>query len=75
MTAFELLELSQPIISRLVDCNINPKYIIYVPLFREYIELRDQGHKVIYIASQLCEKHNITEYKFYSILKQFNAEV
>ncbi len=71
MTLYEVLAINKEVINRLQKYGAKPDDCRYIDLYRDYLQLRDDGEKVTYIVSLLSERYHVSERKVYSLVKRF----
>lgn len=71
MTLYEILAINKEMITRLQEYGAKPDDCRYIDLYRDYLQLRDDGEKVTYIVSLLSERYHVSERKVYSLVKRF----
>lgn len=69
MKAYEVLLLAKPALEKLADVGVSPKDIQHLEMFNDYLNLKSEGHKVAYIEAYLCDQYNISERRFYQVIK------
>ena len=75
MKVHEVLNLAKPMIEKLVSVDVSPKDIQHLDMFREYMRLKAEGHKIAYIESYICEQYEIKRARFYMVIKKFDMEI
>lgn len=71
MTLYEVLAINKEMMNRLQKYGAKPDDCRYLDLYRDYLQLRDEGEKVTYIVSLLSERYHVSERKVYSVVKRF----
>lgn len=71
MTLYEVLAINKEMINRLQKYGAKPDDCRYIDLYRDYLQLRDDGEKVTYIVSLLSDRYHVSERKVYSLVKRF----
>lgn len=71
MTLYEVLAINKEMIIRQQEYGAKPDDCRYIDLYRDYLQLRDDGEKVTYIVSLLSERYHVSERKVYSLVKRF----
>lgn len=71
MTLYEILAINKEMITRLQKYGVKPDDYRYIDLYRDYLQLRDDGEKLTYIVSLLSERYHVSERKVYSLVKRF----
>lgn len=75
MTNYEALNFNKGIIEGLARLDVKPADYRYIDLYGDYLALRAEDNKMLYIANVLGEKYNVSERKFYRLVKAFGAAV
>lgn len=75
MKAYEILLLAKPIVEKLVLSDINPKDVKYLEVFHEYNRLKNEGHKVRWIAAYLSDEYDISEPNIFKIIKRLEKDI
>ncbi len=71
MTLYEFLVINKEIFKLKQKFGAKPDDCRYIDLYRDYLQLRDDGEKVTYIVSLLSERYHVSERKVYSLVKRF----
>jgi hypothetical protein len=74
MTLFDILKFNRELIQRISHSGYKNGDYKYVELYGEFLQLKQQGHKISYIVSSLSEKHCVSERKVYSIIQRFKKD-
>lgn len=45
----------------------------YIPLFEDYLLMKKEGDKVVYIVAALSDKYGVSERKIYDIIGRFSS--
>lgn len=75
MKAHEILTLAKPMIEKLISAGISPKDIQHLDLYKDYLRLKGEGHKIAYIEAYLCEEYNIKRTRFFELTKKLGTEL
>lgn len=75
MKAVDVLELAQPIIERLLEANINPKDVQYLEMYKDYLRLKNEGHKITWIHSILSDEYNVSIRNIKYIVKRLDTKL
>ena len=75
MKTFEAINLLNPILNKVVSVGISIEDIKYIDMYNDYLRMKKEGHKQIYLAACLSEQYNISERTFYRIIKKFENEI
>lgn len=74
MKVYEILSLNQEILERLHGFGIRLGDFKWLELHKEYISMKNAGHKMMYVVAYLAEKYEICERKVYKIIKDMEKE-
>lgn len=75
MNAYEFLSTHRSVLEQLQSLPVNPSDIRYIELYRDYMRLKDEGHKKIYILQYLSDEYGVDERTIYRVIKKFSAKV
>lgn len=74
MKIYEILSLNAEFLKRLHSFGIDTKDYKSVEIYKEYLNLRNQGNKVVYIVAVISEKYNICHRKVYKIISKMEKD-
>lgn len=74
MKVYEILSLNRDFLKLLHKFGITIEDSRWVELYREYKEMKEMDHKVVYIVACLSEKYKICERKVYKIIKSMERD-
>ncbi len=75
MKIYELLEVMRSGLESMAANGIEARDIRYLDMFREYIRLKGEGHKYIYIVHYLSQQYDVSEVTVYRVVKKFNKSM
>lgn len=75
MNAYELLMLNKNVLQIMEDASLDVGDVKYLPVYKEYVRLSQEGHKKTYIMQYLSDEYNIAERTIYRIIDKFSSEV
>lgn len=75
MNAYELLMLNKNVLQIMEDASLDVGDVKYLPVYKEYVRLSQEGHKKTYIMQYLSDEYNIVERTIYRIIDKFSSEV
>lgn len=75
MTNYEALIFNRGTVENLARLAVKQADYKYIDLYGEYLTLRAQGNKMLYIANVLGAKYKVSERKFYRLIKAFGTAV
>lgn len=74
MTIYEILPFNKELLRRLFDAGIQTKDYRYVDLFRDYIDMLNEGNKTTYAVSVLSDRYAISERKVYDVIRKLASD-
>lgn len=74
MKIYEILALNAELLKKLNGFGIKSEDFKDVEIYRDYIRMKSQGHKVSYIVMSLSEKYNICERKVYKVISKMRKD-
>lgn len=74
MTIYEILSFNKELLRRLFDAGIQTKDYRYVDLFRDYIDMLNEGNKTTYAVSVLSDRYAISERKVYDVIRKLASD-
>ena len=75
MTQYELLKSTQTLCRVLERNNIDLRDARFVQMYEDYVRMKNEGHKYIYIMYYLTEQYDVSETTAYRILKRMAKEI
>jgi Mor family transcriptional regulator len=75
MKIHEAIRIYKPIIDNLGNYGIKVDDVRHIDLYDEFIRLKNEGHKITYIASHLSSEYNVSERTVYAIVKKMEEEI
>lgn len=75
MTNYELLTMNRSMVEVLLSNHININDVQNLQIFEQFMEMKQQGHKVSYITVFLADKYQMTERGIYKIVKRLSRPV
>lgn len=75
MTMYEVLKLNEGLMRFLVDNDVQPADVQYVPLYAEYLRMKGERHKLVYIVAFLQDEYGVSESTVYRVLRRFKKVV
>lgn len=70
MTVFEILNFNKELLHRLFAAGVKANDHLYVNLYGDYLEMRENGQKMTYIVAVLSDRYMVSERKVYSIISR-----
>lgn len=75
MKAFELLTINQGILQMMKDASLDISDVKYLPMYREYMRMMQEGHKKTYIVQYLSDEYDISCRNAYRVIEKFSSDV
>ena len=75
MTQFELMRTAESLLRVMNDNNIDVSDIKYMKMYDDYIRLKEEGHKVVYIVYYLSEQYGCGETTVYRVVKRMEKRI
>lgn len=75
MTMYEVLKLNEGLLRFLVEKDVQPTDVQYVQLYAEYLRMKSEGHKLVYIVAFLQDEYGVSESTVYRVLRRFKKVV
>lgn len=75
MTQYELLKATESILATLESSGVDAKDVKYLSMYDEYKRLKDEGHKISYIAYYLAQQHECGEATVYRVIKRMEKNL
>lgn len=74
MKIHELLAVSEKIIMSLHERGIKTEDVHHLPMYRDYLSMKNSGEKTTFIVAVLSERYAICERKVYKVLKRLETD-
>lgn len=75
MRVHEALRLCLPLLQRLRDSGVRMEDLDYIPMYEEYLAMKDRGEKITYIMSFISDKYKVSERTLYRTFSSLNKEL
>lgn len=75
MTVFDLIKVYEGPMNVLNDANVNLSDVRHIELFREYLRMKKEGHKLAYIVAFLVDEYSVGQATVYRIIDKFSKPV
>lgn len=75
MRVHEALRLCLPLLQRLRDNGVRLEDLDYIPMYEEYLAMKDRGEKITYIMSTIADRHKVSERTFYRTFSALSREL
>lgn len=74
MKVYEILSLNPQFLKMLHKFGIRIDDYQWIDLYREYMQMRDNGEKIVFIVAFLSDKYGICERKVYKLIKHMERD-
>lgn len=74
MTKYELVKVLRSALETLAKNGIETRDARHVEMFEDWLRLRGEGHKYIYIIRYLSQQYEMSETSVYRIVRKFSEE-
>lgn len=71
MTKYELVKLLQDVMNTLAKNGLSVTDARHVTMYEDWLRLRKEGHKYIYIIRYLSQQYEMSETSVYRIVRKF----
>lgn len=75
MTNYELLTMNRSMVEVLLANHININDVQNLQIYEQFMDMKQQGHKVSYITVFLADKHGMTDRGIYKIINRLSRSV
>jgi hypothetical protein len=75
MTQFELLKAAASLLHTLEKNEIDAKDVKYLQMYGEYKRLKEEGHKVGYVAYYLSQQYECSVATIYRVAKRMEKDI
>lgn len=75
MTVFEMVKMNQFMLDMLVQNGGRARDVKHIELYKEYLRMNKEGHKLMYIVTFLSEEYGVSEATVYRVINRFSKEV
>lgn len=75
MTQYELLKTAASLLTVLMDNDIDAKDVKYIELYKDYLRLKKEGHKVGYVVYYLSQQYECSEATVYRVVKRMMQKI
>lgn len=75
MTMYEVLKLNRGLLEFMVENDVQPSDVQYVQLYGEFLRMKQEGHKLVYIVAFLMDEYGVSESTVYRVLRRFKRVV
>lgn len=75
MTQYEFIKTVESVCRTLCDKNIQPHDFQYLPLYADYMRMKEEGHKVSFITYWLGEKYKCSERTVIRVINRMGRNI
>lgn len=72
MTTYEILKMNESLLQMMSKNGVSVNDVNNLAVYEEYIQMKEQGTKVRYIATFLADKYGITDRAVFKIVKRLS---
>ena len=75
MTQYELLKTVESLLVVLMSNDVDAKDVKYLEMYKEYMRLKKEGHKVGYVVYYLSQQYECSEATVYRVVKRMTQKI
>lgn len=75
MTIYDLIKVYEGPMNVLNEANVNLTDVKYIDLYREFLRMKSEGHKLTYIVAFLMDEYSVGQATVYRIIDKFGKAV
>lgn len=75
MTVYDLIRVYEGPMNVLNDANVNLTDVRYVDLYKEFLRMKGEGHKLTYIVAFLMDEYSVGQATVYRVIDKFGKPV
>ena len=75
MTIYDLIKVYEGPMNVLNEANVNLTDVKYIDLYREFLSMKSEGHKLTYIVAFLMDEYSVGQATVYRIIDKFGKAV
>ncbi len=75
MTQYELLKTAESLLAVLMSNDVDAKDVKYLEMYKEYMRLKKEGHKVGYVVYYLSQQYECSEATVYRVVKRMTQNI
>ena len=72
MTVYELIKTLESSVRILDKAGVTVNDVRYLEMFEDYVRLKKEGHKTVYVIGWLAEVHNISESTVWKWVRRYS---
>lgn len=75
MTQYELLRMAESLLTILAANDVDAKDVKYLGLYRDFVRLKKEGHKIGYVVYYLSQQYECSEATVYRVVKRMTQDI
>jgi len=75
MTQYELLKTAESLLVVLMSNDVDAKDVKYLEMYKEYMRLKKEDHKVGYVVYYLSQQYECSEATVYRVVKRMTQKI
>lgn len=75
MTVYELLRSNESLVRLMAAHGVPPSDVQHLAMYAEYVRMKAEGHKMMYIVGFLCDEYGVCESTVYRVAREFKKVV
>ena len=73
-TVYDILQNNRELLARMVRLGVSSADIRHLELYDEFVQLKAEGFKAIYIVARLSGKYAVSERSIWRIIRKFQQK-
>lgn len=75
MTQYELLRMAESLLTILAANDVDAKDVKYLEMYRDFVRLKKEGHKIGYVVYYLSQQYECSEATVYRVVKRMAQDI
>ena len=75
MTQYDLLRTAESLLTILAANDVDAKDVKYLGLYRDFVRLKKEGHKIGYVVYYLSQQYECSEATVYRVVKRMAQDI
>lgn len=75
MTVYDLIKVYEGPMNVLNEYNVNLSDVKYIELYREYLRMKSEGHKLTYIVAFIMDEYEVGQATVYRVIEKFGKSL
>lgn len=75
MTQYDLLRTAESLLTILTVNDIDARDVKYLDLYKDFVRLKEEGHKVGYVVYYLSQQYECSEATVYRVVKRMTQDI